>query len=115
MRAGPSAGGEAPAQRLLGLFRRRCERGFTQPADLAVALEHETAAMERGERRAVANRHDRRAPEPCVEKAIERGFRRLVERSRGLVEEKIIGRLQNGAGNAEALLLAEREHSVPVR
>src|SRR5215471_12543333 len=114
--AGPSGGGDPlAANRPLALFRRGFERGLTQSVELAVALEHETAAVEGGERGAVADRHDRGAPEPCVEKAVERGFRRLVERSRRLVEEKIIRCLQNGAGNAEALLLAEREHSVPVR
>src|SRR3989442_14825627 len=101
--AGPSAGGEAGRrERLSGLFRRRCERGFTQPVELTVALEHETAAVERGERRAVADRHDRGAPEPRVEKAVKRGFRRLVERSSGFVEEKIIGRMKKGTGNATA-------------
>src|SRR5262249_1110403 len=85
-----ACGGGGPSERLLGLFRCRFERGLTQPAELAIALEHETAAVERGERRAVADGHDRGAFEPRVEKAIERGFRRLVERSRGFVEEKII-------------------------
>src|SRR5262245_24861710 len=103
------------ARPTLALFRRGFERGLTQPSELAIALEHETAAVERGERGAVADRDDRGAPEPRVEKAVERGFRRLVERSRRFVEEKIIRRLQNGAGDAKALLLAEREHSVPVR
>src|SRR6516164_5251750 len=114
--AGPSGGGDPlAANRPSGSFRRGFERGLTQPAELAVALEHEPAAVERGERGAVADRHDRGALEPRIEKAIERGFRRLVERGRRLVEEKIVRCLQNGAGNAEALLLAEREHSVPVR
>src|SRR5215471_2208288 len=86
--AGPSGGGDPlAANRPLALFRRGFERGLTQPVELAVALEHETAAVEGGERGAVADRHDRGAPEPRVEKAVERGFRRL----------------------------AEREHSVPVR
>src|SRR5262249_52686388 len=114
--AGPSGGGDPlAANRPLALFRRGFERGLTQPTELAIALEHETAAVEGGERGAVADRHDRGALEPRVEKAVERGFRCLVEGSRRLVEEKIIRRLQNGAGNAEALLLAQRKHSVPVR
>ena len=45
---------------------------------------------------------------------VKRGFSRLVERGRGLVQKKIIGRLENGARDAETLLLAEREHAVPV-
>ena len=53
--------------------------------------------------------------EPLVEQAVDRGLRRLVERGRGLVEEKIVRRLQDGAGNAEPLLLSERQHPVPVR
>src|SRR5262245_5076456 len=76
------------------------ERGLAQATDLAVALQHETAAMERGERRAVADRYDRGAPESRVEKAVKRGFGRLIERSRRLVEEEIIRRLEDGAGNA---------------
>src|SRR5262249_10723132 len=71
------------SERLSELFRCSFERGLTQPSEFAVALEHETAAVERGERRAVADRHDRGAFEPRIEQAVERGFRRLVERSRG--------------------------------
>src|SRR5262245_39338810 len=94
------------------LFRGGRERGLSQAIDLAVALEHQTAAMEGGERRAMADRYDRAALEPRVEQTVEHAFRRFVERGRRLVEEQIIRRLQNGAGNSQALLLAEREHSV---
>src|SRR4029453_1744120 len=96
------------------LLRRRLEHGLTQATDLAVALQHEAAAVERGKRRAVPDRDDRGALEARVEEAVERSFRRFVERGRRLVEKEIIRRLQNGSGNPEALLLAEREHSVPV-
>src|SRR5262249_59173972 len=102
-----------PQRGVSELFRCSFERGLTQPAELAVALEHETAAVERGERRAVADRHDRGAFEPRVEQAVERGFRRLVERSRGFVEGKIIGCLQKGAGNNQALPPAQPEPSGP--
>ena len=71
--------------------------------------------MERRERRAVADRHDGRFRQALLEQPVERRLRRLVERGGGLVEEQEIGRLQEGARDAEALLLAERQHAVPVR
>src|SRR5437588_2061619 len=112
--AGAFPAGSGRAVRTHALFRGGRERGLPQAADLAVALQHETAAVEGGERRAMADRYDRAALEPRGEKTVERGFRRLVERGRRLVEEQVIRRLQNGAGNSKALLLAEREHPVPV-
>src|SRR6266508_3562174 len=69
------------------LLRRRLEHGLTQATDLAITLQHETAAVERGQRRAMPDRYDRATLEPRVEETVERGFRRLVERSRRLVEE----------------------------
>src|SRR5262249_35751633 len=100
----PSSMCRALAKKLL---RRGLEQEFAHAMDLAVALQDETAAMECAERRAMPDRQDCRAFEPYVEKAIEHGFRRLIERRSRLVEEKVIRRMQNGAGNAEALLLAE--------
>src|SRR5262249_10138175 len=82
--------------------------------DLTVALQDETAPVECAQRRAVPDRPDGGTLEPCVEKAIEHGFRRFIQRSRRLVQKKVVRRLQDGTGNAEALLLAEREHAVPV-
>ena len=40
--------------------------------------QREAAAVEGGQRRAVADRHDRGSLEPLVEQAVERGFRRFV-------------------------------------
>src|SRR5262249_62159883 len=88
---------------------------FAQTMDLTVALQNKTAPVECAQRRAVPDRHDGGTVEACVEKAIEHGFRRLIERSRRLVQQKVVWRLQDGAGNSEALLLTEREHAVPVR
>ena len=71
--------------------------------------------MERRKRRAVADRHDRRAGKALLQQLVERCLGRLVERGGGLVEEQIVRRMQDRARDADALLLAEREHPVPVR
>src|SRR5689334_24723408 len=80
-----------------------------------VGLERKSPLMEGGERRAVADRDDGRSREPFLEQPIESCLRDLVERSGGLIEEQEVRRLQQGATNAEPLLLAERQHPVPVR
>ena len=49
-----------------------------------------------------------------LQQAIERGFGGFVERGGGLVEEQELRRLQQRACDAEPLLLAERQHPVPV-
>ena len=71
--------------------------------------------VERRKRRAVADRDDRRARQPLLQQPVELGLRRLVERRRRLVEKQEIRLLQQRARDAEALLLAERQHPVPVR
>ena len=71
--------------------------------------------MERGERRAVADRHDSRGREPLLQQMVERGLGGLIERGRGLVEEQEVRRVQQCAGDAQPLLLAERQHAVPMR
>src|SRR5262249_13237614 len=114
----PTSTGCQRSSRFLSVFRRqrdhrswtrpfakillRCglERGFAQTMDLTVALQNKTAPVECAQRRAVPDRHDGGTLEACVEKAIEHGFRRLIERSRRLVQEKVVWRLQDGAGNS---------------
>src|SRR5271169_5035257 len=81
---------------------------------ISIALERQAAAMESEQRRTMADGYNGRAGEPLGEEAVERCFRRLVERGCGLIQKEIIRRLQNGTSNAETLLLAEREHAVPV-
>src|SRR5262249_22891687 len=61
------------------LLCRRRERGLSQAANLAITLQHETATVKGGERRAMADRYDRGALEPRVEETVERGFRCFVE------------------------------------
>ena len=53
--------------------------------------------------------------EPLFQQPIERGLGRLVERGGRLVQEQIVRRMQQRARDAEPLLLAERQHAVPVR
>src|SRR5258708_32412537 len=79
------------------------------------AFECEPAPMERRERRAVADRNDGRSRQPLLDEPVQRRLRRLIERRRGLIEEQEIGLLKECPRDAETLLLAEREHAVPVR
>src|SRR3979411_848160 len=90
------------------LLRCRLDRGLAHPEAVAVAHQCKVPAMECEQCRSMADRHDRRAVEPLVKEAVKRGLGRLIERGRRLVEEKIVRCLQDGAGDAEALLLAER-------
>ena len=82
---------------------------------VAVAFQRQAAAVERVQRRAVADRDDGRVRQPLLQQPVERGLGRLVERGGGLVEEQLVRLLQQRAGDAEPLLLAERQHAVPVR
>ena len=72
-------------------------------------------AVERRKRRAMPDRYDGRIRQPLLDQPVQRRLRRLVERRRGLVEKQEVRLLQQRAGDAEALLLAERQHPVPVR
>src|SRR6266516_559566 len=107
--------GQARPRRFLSRSLRRLERDLAHLLALAVAAEREMPAVERPQGRAVADRHDARMREPLLQEPIERGLGRLVERGGSLVEEQIVGRVQDGAREPEPLLLAEREHAVPVR
>ena len=63
----------------------------------------------------MADRYDGGARQAPFEQPVERGFARFVERGGGLVQKQIVRRVQHGAGDAEPLLLAERQHPVPMR
>ena len=76
-----------------------------QAVKLSIAHEYELAAVKSRQGGAMADGHDGGVLEPRVEQEVNRGFRRLIEGGRGLVEEKIVRRVQEGAGNAETLLL----------
>src|SRR5665213_4343396 len=91
---------------------RRLQVAFAQPITIAFAAESEPALVEGGERRAVTDRHDRGGGEPLLQQMIQLGFRRLIERGGGFVQEQIIGRMQQRAGKSEPLLLAERQNAV---
>ena len=82
---------------------------------VAVADQRELAGVERFQRRAVADRDQGGGRQLLAEQAIERGLRRLVEGGGRLIEEQEGRRMQQRARHAEALLLAERQHPVPVR
>src|SRR5689334_9971749 len=86
-----------------------------QHVAVAVAREHEAAVVEGGEGGAMPDRDDGGVRQPLAQQLIERRFGRFIERRRRLVEEEIIRRMQQRARDAEPLLLAEREHAIPVR
>ena len=64
--------------------------------------------------RAVADRDDGRARQALRQQPVEVGLGGIVERGGGFVEQQDIRPLQQRAGDGEALLLAERQHPVPV-
>jgi hypothetical protein len=65
----------------------RLQRRLVQAIPAGVAFECEPAPMERRERRAVADRNDRRIRQPLLDEPVQRRLRRLVERGRGFIEE----------------------------
>src|SRR6266540_4369179 len=97
--------GTGRPRRFLSRSLRRLERDLAHLLALAVAAEREMPAVERPQGRAVADRHDARMREPLLQEPIERGLGRLVERGGSLVEEQIVGRVQDGAREPEPLLL----------
>src|SRR5215831_4282398 len=88
---------------------------FPNGGTVALAHKSQSAAVEDRQRGAVADRHDRCTIELLFEQLVERGFCRLVERCGRFIEEQIIRRVEQGARDAEPLLLAKREHPVPMR
>src|SRR5690242_9719418 len=58
--------------------------------------------MESAERRAMADGNDRRAFEALQQQAVKRRLGRFIKGSRRLVEEKIVRRLQQHAGDRPA-------------
>ena len=53
--------------------------------------------------------------QPLLQQAVQRRLGGFVERRGRLVEEQIIRRVQQRARDGEPLLLAERQHAIPVR
>src|SRR2546428_165499 len=84
-------------------------------AEICRAQGGQVPAVERAQRRAVADRDDGGLAQPLLHEPVERGLGGLVERGGRLVEEQIVGRVQDRPGDGEPLLLADREHPVPVR
>src|SRR5580692_4458270 len=82
---------------------------------IAVADQRDIALVERLERRAVADRDHGGRRQFRFEQLVELGFRRLIERGGCLIEEQKLRRVQERTREPEPLLLARREHSVPVR
>ena len=82
---------------------------------IAVAREHETTLVKRLQRRAMPDRDDGGVGQTLAQEQVKRSLRRFIERCRGLIQKKKIGRMENRARDAETLLLAKREHAVPVR
>jgi hypothetical protein len=66
------------------------------------------AGAGRFERAAVADRDNRRRRQPVLQQAIQRYFRRFIQRCRGLVEKQKLRRVQQRVRDAEALLLSVR-------
>src|SRR5215471_4967769 len=82
---------------------------------VAGADQRELTMVESLQRRAVTDRNQGGGRQRLAEQTIECGLRRLVERGGRLVEEQEGRCVQQRARHAEALLLAERQHPVPVR
>ena len=81
----------------------------------AVCRQRPLVVMEFAQGRSVADRDDRGCRQPLMQQPVKGLFTGLIERCGGLVEEQPLRRVQEGAGDAEPLLLAERQHAVPVR
>ena len=81
---------------------------------VAFARQIQAAAVEGGERGAMADGDDGGARKPPLQQVIERRLGRLIERGGGFIEQEVIGRVQNRPREAEPLLLAERQYPVPM-
>src|ERR1700681_4159638 len=82
---------------------------------VAVADQHDVALVEGCERGAMTDRDDGGCRQFLLEQTIQRRLRGLIQRRSRLVEEQILRPMQQRARQPEALLLAEREHPVPMR
>src|SRR6516162_421430 len=82
---------------------------------VAVGGKHRVAVVKGLERGSVADRDHGGLWKYGFDQTVETGFGRLVEGSRRLVEKEILRGVQQRARNPEPLLLAERQHLVPMR
>src|SRR5947199_5868703 len=96
------------------LTRRRPERRIAHAIALAILHQRQATRVEGGKRRTVSDRNNGNVRQPILDELVEPRLRRLVERGARLVKEQEVGRMQDRARDAEPLLLAEREHPVPV-
>src|SRR3982074_2287279 len=96
--------------RMLGVLALALQREL-----VAVADQHDVALVEDLERGAMADRDDGGCRQFLLEQTIQRRLGGLIQRRGRLVEEQILRPMQQRAREPEALLLAGREDSVPVR
>src|SRR5262249_13139333 len=101
----------------LTCFRLLGRREGRLPHDVVIAFaaKPQPTLVERRKRRAVTDGNDGSVGKPPFEQLIERGLSCLVERRSGLIEEQEIRRVEERARDAEPLLLANRQHAVPMR
>ena len=100
---------------LLSRSGRWQERSLLHDVAIFRAGECEPAAMERRKRCAMTDRDDRRLRKSLIKELIERRFAWFVQRSCRFIEKQEIGTVKKCARDAEPLLLALRQHPVPVR
>src|SRR6266478_681016 len=96
--------------RMLGVLALALQREL-----VAVADQHDVALVEGLERGAMADRDYGGCRQFLLEQTIQRRLGGLIQRRGRLVEEQILRPMQQRARESEALLFAERKHSVPVR
>src|SRR6516165_6410455 len=96
-------------------LRRRSQGNFAHPIGAGFRYELDVSPVERAKRRAMADGNDGCALEPVLQQTIKRSLGRFIERGGRLVEEQIVGRVQQRPRYRKPLLLAERKHPVPVR
>ena len=89
------------------LLSRQGDRNVPHPIDLLVCHQLDAAMVEGAKCGAVADGNNGHAFETILQQAVQNRLSGLVERSRGFVEEKVVGRVQQHAGNSEPLLLAQ--------
>src|SRR3979411_1490142 len=110
--AGCSARLENPKQ--VSLWRLGVLASALQRKLLAVRGQHDLALVECLERAAMTDRDDGGCRQFLLQETIKRRLRGFIERSGRFIEEQVLRRVQQRACEPKALLLAQREHSIPV-
>src|ERR1700742_5125983 len=77
--------------------------------------QYDIALVECLQRAAVADRDDGGGRQFLLEKLVELRFGGLIKRGGGFVEEQVLRRMQERTRKPETLLLAQRQHAIPVR